>query len=87
VKIYVFLIGLFIVAIMGGMIATLITRLKEIDKEDKNDLSKQLQDNVQFCLSLKNLIKSGVDKEILSTLLEKLCIRAESIEKLYHLPK
>jgi len=40
VKIYVFLIGLFIVTIMGAMIATLITRLKEIDKEDKNDLSK-----------------------------------------------
>ena len=40
VKVYVFLIGLFIVAIMGGMVATLITRLKEIDKEDKDDLSK-----------------------------------------------
>jgi len=40
VKIYIFLIGLFIVTIMGGMVVTLITRLKEIDKEDKNDLSK-----------------------------------------------
>lgn len=52
-----------------------------------DDLSKQIEDNVEFCLSLKELIKSGVDKEVLSTLLEKLCIRAESIEKLYNLPK
>ena len=50
---------------------------------NSNDLSKQIQDNVQFCSSLKELIHKGVDKEIINTLLEKLCTRAETIEKQY----
>ena len=50
---------------------------------DSNDLSKQIQDNVQFCLSLKELIHKGADKEIINTLLEKLCMRAKLIEKQY----
>lgn len=40
VKLFILLIGLTIVGIIGGLIATLFMRLKEIDKEDKDDLSK-----------------------------------------------
>ena len=50
---------------------------------NSNDLSKLIQDNVQFCSSLKELIHKDVDKEIINTLLEKLCTRAELIEKQY----
>lgn len=34
------IIGIGSVSMMGAMIATLISRLKEISKEDKDDLSK-----------------------------------------------
>lgn len=34
------IIGIASVSMMGAMIATLISRLKEISKEDKDDLSK-----------------------------------------------
>lgn len=40
VKIFIFLIGLAVAGIIGGMIATLIIRLKELNKEDNDDLSK-----------------------------------------------
>lgn len=40
VKIFIIMIGLAIAGIMGGMIATLAIRLKELNKEDNDDLSK-----------------------------------------------
>ncbi len=40
VKVILIIAGTFIVGIMGAMAATMIARLREIDKEDKDDLSK-----------------------------------------------
>jgi len=39
-KLLMFFFGITVAGLIGGMVATLFIRLKEIDKESKDDLSK-----------------------------------------------
>jgi hypothetical protein len=48
-------------------------------KKDNTVLTKELENNEQFCIALKTLINIGSDKEVVDDLLERLCDRAESL--------
>ncbi|WP_157465853.1 hypothetical protein [Colwellia sp. TT2012] len=46
-------------------------------KEDYTLLTRELEKNDQFCMSLKSLIDNDCSKEVLSALAEELCDKSE----------
>lgn len=51
--------------------------------QDNTVLTKELENNAQFCIALKTLVNLGNDKEIVDDLLERLCDRAEELLSKY----
>lgn len=50
-----------------------------MSNQDNTLLTRELEKNVQFCLSLKSLIDSGCSIQTLSTLAEELCDNSENL--------
>lgn len=46
-------------------------------------LTSELEKNDQFCLGLKSLIDSGCSQQALSTLVEELCDKSESLKNTF----